>query len=102
MLCRKRLEEVPVDWYLTKTAVDLSRWEKRPFSAGVEQGPRPGDKRDNHERVVGFEEPGAPQPAAYAARLAEAILRFDVFPPTLADGVLRRQPVEVGGAKHRH
>jgi Domain of unknown function (DUF1990) len=73
---------------------DLSTWQQRPFSVGVELGPRPGDNRDNHERVVGLEEPGPPQ--AVARRLADAILRFDIFPPSMVTGVLTRAPVQIG------
>jgi hypothetical protein len=87
-----------MDWLFRRlnTDADLGRWEKQRFSVGVELGPRPGDNRDHHERVVAVEAPGLPQPGAYAARLADAILRFDVFPPCLAEGVLRRSPVEIG------
>jgi hypothetical protein len=85
-----------MDWLFFKAAAELARWEKQAFTIGVEQGPQTGDKRDNHERVIGIEAPGLPQPGSSAARLADAILRFDVFPPRLADGVLRRRPVEIG------
>jgi hypothetical protein len=87
-----------MDWLFRHANADanLARWEAHAFSVGVEQGRRTGDNRDNHERVIGIETPGLPQPAAYAARLADAILRFDVFPSRLADAVLRRRPVEIG------
>ncbi|HZZ78201.1 MAG TPA: DUF1990 family protein [Gemmataceae bacterium] len=74
--------------------VDLTSWHQRPYTPGVELGPRPHDNRDNHERVVAQERPGPPQ--AIARRLADAILRFDVFPPTLATPIVARTPVEVG------
>jgi hypothetical protein len=73
---------------------DLTPWQQRPFSVNVELGPRPQDNRDNHERVVAVEDPGPPQ--VVARRLADAILRFDIFPPHLATGVLARTPVQLG------
>jgi hypothetical protein len=78
------------------SAVDLAPWEGRPFSASVMDGPRPRDHRDNHERVVGREEQGPPQPDGMARRLADAILRFDIFPPAMLASVLRRTPIEIG------
>ncbi len=74
----------------------LEGWERRPFSASVEAGPRPGDHRDCHERIVAHEEPGAPTATGPYRRLAAAILGFRVFPPRMVTGVLRRAPVEVG------
>lgn len=75
---------------------DLKLWESRPLSAGVEAGPRGNDNRDNHERVVGHETPGPPEDHGIARRLLGAILRFDVFPPRMLTGVLRRSPIECG------
>lgn len=83
-----------MQWRFHWTDADLTPWQQRPFSAGVELGPRPGDNRDNHERVVAWEEPGPPQ--AVARRLADAVLRFDIFPANLATGVLVRTPLQVG------
>jgi hypothetical protein len=84
-----------MQWLFGRSANnDLASWQQRPFTPDVELGPRPRDNRDAHERVVGHEPPGPPQ--AIARRLADAILRFDVFPPTLATGILARSPVEVG------
>lgn len=77
---------------------DLAPWEGRPFSRGVEAGPRQRDNRDSHERVVGWESAGLPQENGVCRRLADAVLRFDVFPPELATGVTRRQPLQVGDA----
>jgi hypothetical protein len=85
-----------MDWQFRwlSGAPNLTKWQQQPFSAGVELGPRSQDNRDNHARIVACEEPGPPQ--AIARRLAEAILRFDIFPPHLATGVLARAPVQVG------
>ena len=85
-----------MDWLPRWKQDDLTPWEQRPFSIGVEAGPRPEDNRDNHERVVGHEAPGPPLPDGIARRLADAILRFDVFPKSMLTGVLRRQPIEAG------
>lgn len=85
-----------MDWLLLNAKADLQRWERRRFSIDVEKGPRTNDKRDNHERVIGTEPADLPTPDGIARRTANAILRFDVFPPTLATPVLRRIPVEIG------
>ena len=85
-----------MDWLSRWTDADLARWEQRPFSPSVEGGPRPHDNQDKHERVIGQEAPGLPEADGSARRLAGAILRFDVFPPTLLTSVKRRTPVEVG------
>jgi uncharacterized protein (UPF0548 family) len=75
---------------------DLTPWERRPFSVGIEAGPRANDNRDNHERIVGHEPPGPPLIDGIAGKLADAILRFDVFPSWMLTGVLRRHPIEQG------
>jgi hypothetical protein len=85
-----------MDWLSRWNDADLARWERRPFSADVDKGPRPHDKQDKHERVIGHEPAGPPETNGLARRLADAILRFDVFPPTLLRSVLRRTPVEIG------
>jgi hypothetical protein len=87
-----------MDWLIRGISAepDMARWETRPFSATVEQGPRPNDNRDNHQRVFGCEAPGLPTPNGIARQLADAILRFDVFPPRLFTTTMRRKPVEVG------
>jgi hypothetical protein len=75
-------------------APDLSRWEGRPFSPGVEYGPRPRDNRDNHEREVAIESLGPPEPDGPHRRAAVALFAFNVFPPPLVIPLLRRVPVE--------
>jgi uncharacterized protein (UPF0548 family) len=77
-------------------APDLESWEKRPFWPGVENGPGEGDRRDAYEREVGVEGPWAPEPGGVHRRAAEAILRYDIFPPRLVRPALRREPVRVG------
>ena len=85
-----------MQWLWRSTDADLGNWEHRPYSTGVELGPRLNDKRDTHERVIGTESIGPPVANGIARRLADAILRFDVFPPRLLTSVLRRRPVAVG------
>ena len=85
-----------MQWLCRWTEADLAYWGQRPFTTDVEAGPRPRDHRDNHERIVGTEAPGLPLANGMARRLADAILRFDVFPPSLLAGVVRRTPVEIG------
>ena len=67
-----------------------------PFSPGVEQGPQPGDRRDSYERVVAHEAPGEPEADGPYRRLARAVRAYEIFPPQLVTGVLRRAPVEAG------
>src|SRR5262249_49471826 len=63
---------------------------------GVADGPGPHDARDAHERDIAREAPGEPEPAGPYARLAAAILAFDIFPWRLVAPVLRRRPPEGG------
>jgi uncharacterized protein (UPF0548 family) len=75
---------------------DLARWERRPIWPAVLAGPRPGDARDCFGREVAVEPPGPPVAGGAFERALTAILRYDVFPPELVQGVLRRTPVEPG------
>jgi uncharacterized protein (UPF0548 family) len=75
---------------------NLAAWESRGFAAGVERGPTPRDRRAFLERVVAREAPGDPAPDGPYRRAAEAILQYDIFPPSLVTGVLRRAPVQEG------
>jgi len=68
----------------------LERWEGR---AVHDADARPGDHRDAYERSVPPEDPGPPGPRARA--IFDAIRRYDIFPPGLVQGVLRR-PIELG------
>jgi len=74
----------------------LDSLDALPFSPGVEAGPRPGDRRDVYERVVAHEAPGDPEPDGPYRRLARAVRAYEIFPPRLVSGVLRRAPVESG------
>jgi hypothetical protein len=73
----------------------LADLERLPISPGVGEGPRPGDARDRSGRVVAREAPGPPEPDGPYRRLARALRAYEVFPPRLVTGVLRR-PVEPG------
>jgi len=81
---------------VTGRAPDLARWEGRPFWPAIAAGPRRGDARDCFRRDVATEPPGPPVAGGPFERVAAAILRYDVFPPAMVDGVLRRAPVEAG------
>ena len=70
--------------------------ERWPLSAGVEAGPQPGDRIGRAERLMGHERTGPPEPDGLYQRLARAIRAYEVFPPRLLTGVLRRTPVEPG------
>lgn len=83
-----------MQWLFRWSVADLAKWEQRPFSIDSEKGPRPSDNRDNHEREVASEDPGPP--GQVARRLADAILRYDVFSPSAVVAVMRRTPVEIG------
>ena len=74
----------------------LARWEARPFWPAAGRGPDDRCRRDRFRREVGREPPGAPVADGPFRRAAEAILRYQVFPPSLIRPVLRRSPVEVG------
>lgn len=75
---------------------DLEAWESRPIAAASEAGPREGDPRDVHEDTLAREPPGGPAPKGGYEHAASIVLRYDVFPPTLLERVLRRTPVQVG------
>ncbi len=77
-------------------APDLAAWERRRIWPGVENGPAKGDRQDAYEREAGVEAPGPPEPGGPHRRAAAAILRYDIFPPSLVRPVLRREPVRAG------
>ena len=71
----------------------LDRWERRTVCDAPEgEGWTP----HRHETVAGRESPGEPVPGGPYERIASAILRYDIFPPTISRPVLRRAPVDVG------
>ncbi len=74
-------------------APELARWEARAFN--VTAGDT-GKHRDNHERDVAREPPGAPVAGGPHRKAAEAILRYDIFPPSTIRPVIRRAPIVVG------
>jgi hypothetical protein len=77
-------------------AARLDDWEQRPFAPGTESGPLAQDHRDHYERIVATEAPGEPAPDGAHRRVAAAIFRYEIFPPQLVSGVLRRTPVQQG------
>jgi hypothetical protein len=66
------------------------------------EGPTPRDRRANLERTVAVEGPGEPEPDGSYRRIAAAILRYDIFPPSLVTPVLRREPVAPGDTVGTH
>jgi uncharacterized protein (UPF0548 family) len=76
----------------------LAAWASRPFSPGVELGLRATDHCDSYERVVGREPPGEALTDGPFRHAADAILRYDIFPPSRLARLLAREPVEVGDA----
>jgi uncharacterized protein (UPF0548 family) len=69
---------------------------REEFHRGVEKGPGPHDNRDAYQRVVATEASGEPEAGGPFRCVANAILRYDIFPDWLVTGVLRRVPVEIG------
>src|SRR5262245_35327753 len=68
----------------------LERWEPRAFHP---MHATPRDRHDVYERELAPEPPGPP--GERLLRIAAAIRRYSIFPPSLVEGVLRR-PVEPG------
>ncbi len=85
-----------MDWLLFGRRPDLTAWEARAFTPGVADGPRDGDNRDRHERIVAVEAPGPPAAEGPFRRLAAALFAFNIFPPRLVTGVVQREPIDVG------
>lgn len=85
-----------MNWLFFGRRPALTPWHARPFTAGVAEGPRHGDKRDNHERIVAVEAPGPPADDGPFRRLAAAIFSFHIFPPHMAAGVRDAEPIDVG------
>ncbi len=73
----------------------LEDLERQPLSPGVEQGPRPGDRRDSYERVVATEASGVPDPGGPFEALAQAIGGYHIFPPWIVAGLLKREPAKL-------
>ena len=93
---RLRGSELQIVFSIFGESPNLTAWEKRPIWPGIENGPAKGDRQDVHEREIGVETPGPPEPDGIHRRAAAAILHFEIFPPRLVRPVLRRQPIQVG------
>jgi uncharacterized protein (UPF0548 family) len=81
---------------LIRRAPDLASWERRPFWPAIAAGPRRRDARDCFRRDVALEAPGPPAADGPFEQVAAAIMRYEVFPPALVEGTLRRSPLECG------
>ena len=75
---------------------DPAAWENRPFSPGVLDGPRATDNRDRHALQMGVEPLGPPVADGPFRRVARAISEYRIFPPHLAQRVVKRTPLQVG------
>ena len=83
-------------WRFLGQKPNLDSLEPLPLTPGVGAGPGPGDYRDSYERIMATEPPGPPLPDGPFEALARAILGYEIFPPPLVTGVLRRNPVQLG------
>jgi uncharacterized protein (UPF0548 family) len=75
---------------------DPAAWESRPFSPGSLDGPRTTDNHDRHTMLMGIEPAGPPVADGPYRRVARAILEYRIFPPRLAERVVKRTPLQVG------
>ncbi len=75
---------------------DLSIWEKRDFSPGVQAGAQVSDNRDHHSLLAGIESPGSPDANGPFRRVATSISKYQIFPPRLVEPVLRKTPISLG------
>jgi hypothetical protein len=83
-------------WRFLGQKPNLDALEPLPLTPGVGAGPGPSDYRDSYERVMAAEPPGPPLPDGPFEALARAVLGYEIFPPSLVTGVLRRNPVQLG------
>lgn len=74
----------------------LGRWWERPFNCG--DTPTKDAVFDRHSRIVAVEPHGPPVPNGPFARVAQAIMRYDIFPPHIGSGLLKHTPVQLGDA----
>ena len=87
---------VRVDILLFGANPQLERWRARAIYTAIERGPGPRAYRDQFERVVAQEPPGAPLANGPHRRVADALLRYDIFDSQVVQPVLARAPLEVG------
>jgi hypothetical protein len=87
---------VQLIWRWLGQKPSLEKLERQPLAPGVTRGPSPTDRWAVNSRVVAHEAPGPPEPGGPYERLAYALRGYDVFPPRLLTGVVRRRPVQVG------
>ncbi|MEE9125693.1 MAG: YndJ family transporter [Planctomycetota bacterium] len=69
-------------------------WEARTFGSNPDELARVDV--DLHERSLPGEEPGIPVANGSYHRVAEAIMRYEAFPPAELRAIVARTPVEVG------
>jgi uncharacterized protein (UPF0548 family) len=91
-----RLGSVQILWRFLGQRPSLKEWEARPIAPAVASGPRPRDNRDVYERAIAQETPGPPEPDGSFRELTNAIRAYRIFPKSMVERVLAREPVEVG------
>lgn len=84
-----------MDFLLPGRPARLERWSGRHLHPGTVAGPDSRAHHDRHRRIVAVEPCGPPLADGPFERAAHAILRYQVFPPHIGEGVLRG-PVQVG------
>jgi uncharacterized protein (UPF0548 family) len=67
-----------------------------PLDARVHDGPQPGDRLIDRQRLVAIEPPGPALPDGPFRRAANAILSYRVFPEWLMRPALSRAPLQAG------
>jgi uncharacterized protein (UPF0548 family) len=72
----------------------LADWQHRPFAKTSELGARSGDNLDDREGVVAQESPGWPGDSY--RRLQRVVLEYRIFPESIVERILAREPLEVG------
>jgi hypothetical protein len=90
------LGSVHILWRFLGQRPSLNEWVSRPITPAVAAGPQPGDNRDVHERVVAQEAPGPPESDGAFGELTKTIRAYRIFPESMVERVLGREPVEIG------
>lgn len=74
----------------------IERWWERPFNCGDQ--PAGNAVYDRHERIVAVEPHGPPIPQGPFEKVAQAIMRYDIFPPRIGSALLKHKPIQRGDA----
>lgn len=74
----------------------LSDWLRREIPDTVLSGPSALDHVDEYEQEAAYESPGSPVPGGPYQCIADAILRYDIYPQSVITGILNQTPVKTG------